>query len=191
MYAVCSCSKNISLDAVCKCASTALTCRKAALASNASVDSVAMETSAVGVPAAGMDEGERRGVEVRENSSGGAPSAKTLGRSVKYEKSHQCIWANCAAVWNQTMFCTKYANTGCHVFCQQNVIWFLSCLLPCCGKLTPVAWASRTRYMSLCLAMDSVILTCWLRWSFRDSSSVWALFKLCSSSPRLITVHTS
>lgn len=110
--------------------------------------------------------------------------------SVKYEKSQQCIRAICAADRNQTMLCTiseaaNYASTGCHVFCQQNVIWFLSCLLPCCGKLTPVAWASSTRYMSLCLAMDSVILTCWLRWSFRDSSSVWALFKLCSSSPRL------
>lgn len=51
----------------------ALTCRKAALASNASADSVAMETSAVGVPEVGMAAGERRGVEVRENSSGGVP----------------------------------------------------------------------------------------------------------------------
>lgn len=50
-----------------------LTCLKAALASKASADSVAMETSAVGVPAVGMAAGERRGVEVRENSSGGGP----------------------------------------------------------------------------------------------------------------------
>lgn len=51
----------------------ALTCRKAALASNASADSVAIETSAVGVPVVGMAAGERRGVDVRENSSGGVP----------------------------------------------------------------------------------------------------------------------
>lgn len=51
----------------------ALTCRKAALASNASADSVAIETSAVGVPVVGTAAGERRGVDVRENSSGGVP----------------------------------------------------------------------------------------------------------------------
>lgn len=56
-----------------------LTCRKAALASSASADSVAMETRAVGVPVVGMAAGERRGVEVRENSSGGVPFRKTLG----------------------------------------------------------------------------------------------------------------
>lgn len=54
-------------------ANLAFTCRKAALASNASADSVAIETSAVGVPAAGIAAGERRGVEVSENSSGGVP----------------------------------------------------------------------------------------------------------------------
>lgn len=57
----------------CCLANVALTCLKAALASNASADSVAMETSAVGVPAVGMAAGERRGVDVRENSSGGVP----------------------------------------------------------------------------------------------------------------------
>ena len=50
-----------------------LTCRKAALASSASADSAAMEMSAVGVPVVGVAAGERRGVEVRENSSGGVP----------------------------------------------------------------------------------------------------------------------
>lgn len=50
-----------------------LTWRKAALASSASADSAAMETSAVGVPAVGVAAGERRGLEVRENSSGGVP----------------------------------------------------------------------------------------------------------------------
>lgn len=50
-----------------------LTCRKAALASNASADSAAMETRVVGVPAVGVAAGDRRGVEVRENSSAGIP----------------------------------------------------------------------------------------------------------------------
>jgi len=54
-----------------------LTCRKAALASNASADSAAMETRAVGVPVVGVAAGERRGVEVRENSSGGVPWDQT------------------------------------------------------------------------------------------------------------------
>lgn len=49
------------------------TCLRAALASSASAESVAMETSAVGVPVAGMAAGRRRGVEVKESSSGGAP----------------------------------------------------------------------------------------------------------------------
>lgn len=49
------------------------TCLRAAFASRASAESVAMETSAVGVPAAGIAAGGRRGVEVRESSSGGAP----------------------------------------------------------------------------------------------------------------------
>lgn len=48
------------------------TCRIAALASNASAESVAIETRAVGVPVAGMAAGERRGVDVI-NSSGGVP----------------------------------------------------------------------------------------------------------------------
>lgn len=39
--------------------------------------------------------------------------------------------------------------------------------------------------MSLCFTMDSVILTCWLRCSLRESSSAWAFSKVCSSSPRL------
>lgn len=50
----------------------AVTCRNAAFASSASADSV-MATSAVGVPAVGVVAGERRGVDVRENSSVGVP----------------------------------------------------------------------------------------------------------------------
>lgn len=51
-----------------------LTCRKAALASRASAESVAMETRAVGVPAVGVVAGERLGVEVIAlKSSGGVP----------------------------------------------------------------------------------------------------------------------
>ena len=50
-----------------------LASRKAALASSTSADSVAMETSAVGVPVVGVGAGERRGVEVREKSSGVVP----------------------------------------------------------------------------------------------------------------------
>lgn len=50
-----------------------LTCRKAAFASIASAESEAMETSAVGVPVVGVAAGERRGVEVSENSSGDVP----------------------------------------------------------------------------------------------------------------------
>lgn len=61
-----------------------LTCLKAALASTASDVSVAIETSAVGVPAVGMAAGERRGVEVRENSSGGAPEVKIQTRKQEY-----------------------------------------------------------------------------------------------------------
>lgn len=66
---------------------TTLTCLKAALASTASAVSVAIETSAVGVPAVGMAAGERRGVEVRENSSGGAPERKMHRSSPKQEYS--------------------------------------------------------------------------------------------------------
>lgn len=50
-----------------------LTCLSAALASTASADSVAIDTRAVGVPVVGVVAGERRGVEVKENSSGGGP----------------------------------------------------------------------------------------------------------------------
>lgn len=50
-----------------------VTCCKAALASNASVGSLTIDTSAVGVPWVETAAGERRGVDVRENSSDGAP----------------------------------------------------------------------------------------------------------------------
>lgn len=60
-----------------------LTCCKAALAPKASADSAAIETSAVGAPVVGMVADERRGVEVRANSSGGVPEGKTLRSSAK------------------------------------------------------------------------------------------------------------
>lgn len=50
-----------------------LTCFRAALASTVSVDSTAVATRLVGVAALGVAAGERRGVEVRENSSNEAP----------------------------------------------------------------------------------------------------------------------
>lgn len=50
-----------------------VTCRKAALASSASADSAAMETRAAEVPLVGVAACDRRGVEVRENSSAGTP----------------------------------------------------------------------------------------------------------------------
>lgn len=48
------------------------------MASTASVDSVPMETSAVGVPVVGVAAGERRGVDVIENSSGGVPKGQII-----------------------------------------------------------------------------------------------------------------
>lgn len=45
------------------------TCFRAALASTDSVDSIAVATSPVGVPAVGVTAGERRGVEVSISSS--------------------------------------------------------------------------------------------------------------------------
>lgn len=47
------------------------------MASNASVCSLAIDISAVGVPGVEIAAGERRGVDVRENSSDGTPSGKT------------------------------------------------------------------------------------------------------------------
>lgn len=52
---------------------TKITCCKAALASNASVGSLAIDTSAVGVPGVEAAAGEHRGVDVKENSSDGTP----------------------------------------------------------------------------------------------------------------------
>lgn len=65
-------TQNVKVS-ICRLANVVLTCLKAALASNASADSVAMETRAVGAPVVGVVAGERRGVEVREISSGDAP----------------------------------------------------------------------------------------------------------------------
>lgn len=50
-----------------------ITCCKAALASSASVGSLAIDISAVGVPGVETAAGEDRGGDVRENSSDGAP----------------------------------------------------------------------------------------------------------------------
>lgn len=63
-----------------------LTCLRAAFASRASAESVAMETSAVGVEAAGIAVGGRRGVPVRESSSGGVPPEKKQQQQTTQKK---------------------------------------------------------------------------------------------------------
>lgn len=68
---------------------------------------------------------------------------------------------------------------------QLSIFCLILCLLPCGGKLTAVAWAKSTRYVSLCFTMASAILTCWTRCSRSESSSAWAFSKLCSRSPTL------
>ena len=79
-----------------------LTCRKAALASKASVESVVMETSAVGVPEVGMAAGERPGVEVREKSSGGVPLGKHSEVQQNRKTSSQHFISHCHPTKNDT-----------------------------------------------------------------------------------------
>lgn len=60
------------------------TCFSAALASTVSMDSTAVAPRPVGVAEEGVAAGERRGVDVRENSSGMAPTVQSVHKN-KFE----------------------------------------------------------------------------------------------------------